>query len=522
MPRHQQPPIRELGRRSEAAEVPFRQGPTSREAVRLSIAPGMEAEGATVTVQRSGQKVTIAAVSPEARALGLTPGLPLTQARAMVPGLDVRNAEPEADAAVLNSLALFAARRWTPRAAVSGADGLWLDLTGVSHLFGGEAPLCARILRLCARAGYRARIAVAATPGAAHALARFGRERMSFCTADEVGLALAPLPLAALRIDEEVLAAGRKLGIERIGELMTMPRGPLAKRFGGSLLLRLDQALGRAGEAFTPVVPEEPPVATLRLLEPIATAEAIAQVTGDLMTALIGMLEQQGLAARQLTLLCDRVDGAVQRLAIGTAKGTRDARHLLHLLGQKLDRIEPGFGIEAMHLVAGRCEPWGPQPLPGELTEAPPPPDLSTLVDRIASRIGFERVYRVSDVESDVPERCTRRVPALTEPVHLPARWPRPARLLPRPEPVSNVVALLPDQPPRRFTWRGQAYQVRKADGPERIYGEWWKRSAEAAAVRDYFQVEDEEGHRYWMFRRGDGVDPRTGDMSWWLQGLFG
>jgi protein ImuB len=440
----------------------------------------------------------------------------------MVPGLDVRNAEPEADAAVLNSLALFAARRWTPRAGVSGADGLWLDLTGVSHLFGGEAALCARILRFCARAGYRARIAVAATPGAAHALARFGRERMSFCTADEVGLALAPLPLAALRIDEEVLAAARKLGIERIGELMTMPRGPLAKRFGGSLLLRLDQALGRAGEAFTPVVPEEPPVATLRLLEPITTAEAIAQVTGDLMTALIGMLEQQGLAARQLTLLCDRVDGAVQRLAIGTAKGTRDARHLLHLLGQKLDRIEPGFGIEAMHLVAGRCEPWGPQPLPGELTEAPPPPDLSTLVDRIASRIGFERVYRVSDVESDVPERCTRRVPALTEPVHLPARWPRPARLLPRPEPVSNVVALLPDQPPRRFTWRGQAYQVRKADGPERIYGEWWKRSAEATAVRDYFQVEDEEGHRYWMFRRGDGVDPRTGDMSWWLQGLFG
>jgi protein ImuB len=115
-----------------------------------------------------------------------------------------------------------------------------------------------------------------------------------------------------------------------------------------------------------------------------------------------------------------------------------------------------------------------------------------------------------------------RRVPPLAAAGEWPRRWPRPVRLLSPPERVDNVVALLPDQPPRRFTWRGRAHKVAHADGPERIHGEWWRRSGEADAVRDYFQVEDEEGARFWLYRRGDGTDPRTGDLSWWLQGTFG
>ena len=577
-PAHKRPPIRELGRRTEAAEVVFRKGspsPISGEGPltptsalrRPSSSPSPDGEGnhaqhgggvaavtseapkrttnltaptpppscgrfpspsqlgeeqaPLVTATRTGNRVLVAAVCPQAQALGLAPGMALTQARALVPGLQIEDADPEADRALLTSLALFAARRWTPRAALSGEDGLFLDLTGVDHLFGGEERMCRRILAFCARAGFAARIAVAATPGAAHALARHGANPLAFCPAGAEAEALAQLPLAALRLDGRAIAAARRLGLERIGEVFAMPRAPLARRLGKPFLTRLDQALGAAGEAIEPLVPEDPPAAELRFAEPIATAEAIAEALALLMARLLDTLRKAGLAARAFTLLCDRVDGAVQRIAIGTARATRDGKHLLRLLSMRIETIEPGFGLDAMRLLAGRCEPLGAEAIEGELAGAKPAPDLAPLVDRLAGRLGHRHLYRASAVESDVPERSVRRVGPLSPCAPWP-RWPRPVRLLVPPERVESVVALLPDLPPRRFTWRGRPYRVRAADGPERIHGEWWRRSGEAEAVRDYFQVEDEEGRRFWLYRRGDGVDARTGDLSWYLHGLFG
>jgi protein ImuB len=475
-----------------------------------------------VTIQKSAQRITIAAVCPAALALGLAPGMALTQARALVPELDVRDAEPEADAALLHQLALFAAHRWTPRAAVSDMDGLWLDLTGVAHLFDGEQAMAQRILRFCARLGLTAHIAIADTAGAAHALARHGGKRLLCCPPDGQAEAIALLPIAALRIDEETVTAAHRLGIERIGALAAMPRAPLARRFGAELLLRLDQALGCAGETIEPIVPEEPPSALVRFVEPIATAEAIGEAMRHLMALLAGALEEQGLGARRLTLLCSRIDGDEQRITIGTARVTRDSLHLLLLLSQRIETIDPGFGIEAMRLVAGRCEPLAPQPIDSGWTGEQAAPDLVPLIDRLTGRLGPRRLFKISAVESDVPERSLRRVAPLDPVMDWPPDWPRPARLLRRPEPVDQVVALLPDGPPRRFTWRGKIHVVRRADGPERIYGEWWKHRGEAQAVRDYFQVEDESGARFWLFRRGDGVDMRTGDLSWYLHGVFG
>ena len=444
----------------------------------------------------------------------------LTQARMLVPGLDVRDADPAGDAAWLARLGLFAARRWTPRAAVSGADGLWLDLSGVAHLFGGERRMCARILAFCGRLGFAARIAVAATAGAAHALARFGGDCLILCPPGAEAEALAPLPLAALRLEAEALAAARRLGVESVGQLAAMPRGPLQRRFGAGLLTRLDQALGRASEPFEPIVPEDPLCVLLRFVEPIATAEAIEQAMAEALRRLVRALERSGLAARRLTLAGERVDGAEQVVRIGTARATRDGAHLLRLLTPKIETIDPGFGLERMRLVADRVEPLGPQPIDGALAGGRPAPDLVPLIDRLAGRLGARRLFRMSAVESDVPERSVRRIGPLARPEGWP-RWPRPVRLLSPPERLDNVMALLPDQPPRRFTWRGRAYRVRQADGPERIHGEWWKRSAEAEAVRDYFQVEDEAGQRFWLFRRGDGEDARSGDLSWYLHGVF-
>jgi protein ImuB len=474
---------------------------------------------------RTGNRVLVAAASAEARALGIAAGMAVTHARAIVPELDIAEHDPAADAALLERLALFAARRWTPRAAVTGAvagpDGLFLDLAGVAHLFGGEERMCRRIVAFCARAGFTARIAVAGTPGAAHALARHARAAVTLCPPGGEAEALAPLPLAALRLDETALATARRVGIERVGELLAMPRGPLGRRFGKSLLARLDQALGRAAEAIEPVVPEEAPTAVLRVFDPLTTAEGLEAALATLLADLLAALEKAGLAARTLTLLCERVDGRTERIAIGTSRPTRDATHLRRLLAMRIETIDPGFGIETLRLVAGRCEPLRAQAIEGVLTGETPAPDLAPLVDRLAGRLGARRLYRWSAIESDVPERSVARVAPLAPVAEWPA-WPRPVCLLSPPERVENVVALLPDQPPRRFTWRGRAYRVARADGPERIHGEWWRRGGEADAVRDYFQVEAEDGARFWLYRRGDGVDPATGDLSWYLHGVFG
>jgi len=474
-----------------------------------------------VTTHRVGQRIVVAAASPAAAALGLAPGMPLTQARVLVPGLDAREAEPDRDAALLERLALLAARRWTPRAAVSGADGLWLDLSGVAHLFGGEERLCARILAACARIGLTARIAVAGSPGAAHALARCRHEPIILCPNGAEAEALAPLPIGALRLDADLAGAAARLGLETVGDLIALPRAPLQRRFGGALLTRLDQALGRLAEPIDHVVPEDPPAITLRFAEPIGSAEAIAQAIRDAMAQLVRALGQAGLGARLVRLVCTRVDNQQEEARIGTARATRDGAHLLRLLVPKIEGLDPGFGIEAVTLIAARVEPLGAVPVEGALTGEKPVPDLAPLIDCLAGRLGARRLYRMSAIESDVPERSVRRVRPLSCTDAWP-EWPRPVRLLSPPEPIDGVVALLPDQPPRRFTWRGRAYRVARADGPERIHGEWWRRRAEADAVRDYFQVEDEAGRRFWVFRKGDGVDARTGDLSWWMQGMMG
>jgi protein ImuB len=467
---------------------------------------------ALVTAHKVGNQNLLAAVSPAARALGLAPGTPLATARVLVSGLDIRAADLAGDAAWLARLGAFAARRWTPRAALSGPDGLWLDLTGVAHLFGGEARMGRRILGFCKRLGFTARIAVAGTAGAAHALARFGGEALILCPSGREADAIAALPLAALRLDEAVLSAAHRLGLERIGELVAMPRGPLQRRFGAGLLTRLDQAVGRAAETFDPIVPEEPPSVLLRFMEPIATAEAIAAAAGKAVARLVSDLRHAGLGVRRLVLICGRIDNIEQYVILSTTKATRDGDHLRRLICAKMEKIEPGFGIERLRLVATRVEPLAPRAVEGALAGEKPAPDLAPLIDRLAVRLGARRIHRLTARESDLPERGVGRIGPLDAAAGWPD-WPRPVRLLIPPEPVDQVIALLPDGAPLRFKWRGRAYRVAAADGPERVYGEWWRHAGERDAVRDYFQVEDETGARFWLYRKED--------LSWHLHGLF-
>ena len=519
LPVHAQPPMRELGRRSEAASHPYKAAaPTMRSVP--AAAPLVE-HAPLALIGKIGRREEVVAACTGAQALGIHTGMAATHARALVSDLDFRPAEPEADAALLDRLALLAVRRWSPIAAVTPLDGLWIDLAGCDHLHGGEERFCRRLLAFCRRAGFTARVAVADTPGAAHALARFGKGELTRVDPHGTVEAISSLPIAALRLTPTALSAARKFGFERIADLLPVARGPLARRLGLPAITRLDQALGGIAEPITPRDDPEVPAVERRLLEPISTADAIEKVMSDLLGDLAEVLQARGLGARSLRLTGMRVDGTEQVVAIGTSRPTREVSHLLRLLKLRIERIDPGWGLEQFTMVAPHTEPLDAVDLGAVLAGETLVRDPARLVDVIAGRIGMRSVFRIAPVESHVPERAV----AHSDPNVLPGDWPawqRPVRLFARPEPLHRVIALMPDQPPRRFEWRGTVYKVVAGDGPERVHGEWWRRDAEIWAVRDYYRVEDDAGGRYWVVRRGDGFEDDTGDLSWWMHGVFG
>ena len=479
-----------------------------------------------VTVVPDHGRRVIASVDEASRLLGIAPGMTLTRARALAAELAVADADPQADVAGLERLALWAARRYTPFAAIDPPDGIWLDISGCEALFEGELPLLKDLHRRIARAGIAGQIAVADTPGCAHAVARYvpaGRP----VAVDPGGQrkALSLLPIASLRLEATIVRGLRRLGFERIEQLLDAPRGPLAKRFGLVLHRRLDQALGQAPEALDPVVPRETIQARRSMMEPIATAEALAQVVCDLVADVVRQLVSRGAGARRLDLFCHRVDGDIQAVRAGTAQPSRDSAHLAKLLGARIEKIEPGFGIETMRLCVPLSEPLGDRQrlLQDEGRSAV---DLDRLVDALANRFGARRLYRAAPLPSAMPERTVGTRPALAgaDGAEWAADLPRPGRMLEPPEPI-DATAMLPDHPPAMFVWRRRRYRVVGADGPERLHGEWWRDGGHEAdlpyAVRDYFQVEVEGGGRYWLFRLGDGERPASGPMRWFIHGAF-
>jgi protein ImuB len=479
-----------------------------------------------VTAIESHGRKLIAAVDALGRRLGITPGMSVTKARTMVPDLDVLDADEAADAQGLERLALWAGQRYAPFVAVNYPDGLWLDISGCGELFGGEEALVKDLFRRVNGSGLTAQIAVADTAGCAHAVARHvPAGRPVIILPGDQKKAVGLLPLAALRIPAKVASDLHKMGFTRIEQLIAEPRGPIARRYGHELYRRLDQALGHAPEAMTPIFPPSLPQARRGLLEPIGTADAIAKVIGDLTDDICAALMRDGTGARRLDLHCERVDGQYQSVRIGMASPTRDARHLTKLLVPRIERIDPGLGIETMILIAPIVEPL--RSAQADLTgDARRGPDLGALIDALANRFGRDRLYGTTPRSSAMPERTVKRTMALRDGAD--RRWnavlPRPGRMIEPPEPV-QVIAMMPDHPPAQFVWRGKRRKVVQADGPERLQGEWWRaKGLEADSpylVRDYFQVEVEGGGRYWLFRLGDGQWSSTGPMAWFIHGAF-
>ena len=474
-----------------------------------------------VLVGREGSRRILTAVSRPAEEAGLRVGMALAKAHALLPDVLTLPSDPAADAAALERLALWALQHYAPIVAPDPPDGLVIDTTGADHLHGGEGPMLAGLVNRLSASGIFARAAVADTRGAAHAAARFFADPVAVIPTGGTTAAVSPLPISGLRLAPETVRGLHVLGFATIGDVLAAPRAPLVLRFGPLLGRRLDQMEGRIAEPVDPL--RDPELASVRKVfaEPIGAPETIARHTAGLVRDLCRVLERRGLGARRLDLLFHRVDATLQAIRIGTARPAREEARLARLLRDRIETIDPGFGIEVMELTATLAEPLCLRQSVSLLAETEAA-DIAGLIDVIANRIGARRLYRAAPVESDVPERSVRRIAPLApdDGATWPESWPRPARLLARPEPV-EVMALLPDHPPAFFTWRGVRRRVARADGPERIFGEWWKRDAELAAVRDYFRVEDTEGARFWLFRAADEAQAASGAGRWFLHGIF-
>lgn len=486
-----------------------------------------------------GLRITVC--DRRAQAEGVEHGQLVPDAMALCPLLELHPADSEGDRKALARLARWCGHYtpWTaadPIGRGGEPDGILLDITGCAHLFGGEEELLSILHRRFSELGLTVRCAIASTPGAAWAVARYSRNTLSIVPLGGEADALRELPVAALRLDRAVVDGLVRLGLKRAGDLYGKPRAPITARFGAEVARRLDEALGFEPEPISPNLPHVPYRASLSFPEGLTQLlhieEAVRRIADDLCEVL--QREQQG--ARQLELLLFRVDGDVTQLRAGTGRPSHEAAHLARLFREKLaqagDDFDAGFGIEAITLACLAVEPLSPMQdgFDGNETRLH---DLERFLDRLSNRIGQDRVLRLEPRASHIPERAVADVPSLrgmtpamrSWPTHrdvhrasmLGGSLPRPLRLLPLPEPV-DVVAEVPEGPPRIFRWRRIAHRVARTEGPERIAPEWWRGNRQH--TRDYYRVEDSEGCRFWLYR--DGLYYRDKEAPrWFLHGVF-
>ncbi|WP_145641548.1 Y-family DNA polymerase [Neorhizobium alkalisoli] len=481
--------------------------------------PSIADDQPIAVISRSGAKRWVSAADAAAEKVGVRVGMPAAKAQALFRGLMLVDADPAADARRLDMIALWALEYYSPIVAVDGIDGLVLDTEGADHLQGGELPMVTKIFNSFHAKKLTARVAVADTWGAAHACARAIKRETVIIPTGKTFRAVERLPISLLRLPEKTVADLRVLGFQTIGELANTPRAPLALRFGPEVGRRLDQIRGLIAEPIDPIRTAETVQVSRNFQEPIGAAETINKYVGRLVVQLVAELEKRGLGVRRADLFVEKVDNTRQVIRAGTAKPVRDVAWLTKLFRDRTEKIEPGFGIERLVLVAAAAEPLVEEQRISSLVEEEVT-DVTPLIDIFGNR--GQRVYRLAPVASDVPERSVQRVSAVAEAIEETwvGHWRRPVRLLPHPE-VIDAIALMPDHPPRSVTWRGNRHKVVRADGPERIFGEWWRRPAELEAVRDYFMIENEHGERFWIYRAGDGVDPETGSHKWFMHGIF-
>jgi protein ImuB len=480
-----------------------------------------------VFVTRIRGALRIAAVDERARAIGLTPGLALADARARQPDLMAVPIDEAADRNWLERLAK-GCWRYSPLVALTPPDAISIDVSGVLHLFNGEAGLADDLTAIMQGEGMSLRYAFAGTPEGALALARYAP-----LPVDDEATALRALPVAALNLDPQATLGLERAGLKTLGAVAIRPAAAIAARFGKGAVDALARIMGEANRPILALPHAAPLRFERRFAEPIAHQAMIANAFLDLMHEAARALEERGLGGRRFGLSMARSDGAKHRLVIETGTPTRDPAMILRLFDERIgtlaDPLDPGFGYDSLTLKVSTTEALAPQQ--ADLTgETKPEGALTELIDRLTTRLGRSAVQRLIPNDSHIPEQAQLALPAAL--CRAPQRWPapspgeppaRPLFLFDPPQPV-EVIAEVPDGPPHRFRWRRTMHEVRLFEGPERIAAEWWQRKGgehpgKGGLTRDYYRIEDARGRRYWLFRHGlydEKPDPR-----WFLHGLF-
>ena len=442
----------------------------------------------------------------------------------MVQPLTVIAADERADAKLLDGMADWC-DRFTPLVSLDAPDGLLLDITGAAHLFGGEAALLSLVVRRIGEQGLAVQGAIAGTSLAAHALARYAPR--SIVPLGGEADAIAPLPITALECDDKILRALRHAGLKTIGMVAQRLHSELTERLGRGFVARLRVMLGEQEQPLTPRRPLPDLMAEQRFAEPIVSEDAIAASLLSLAQSLAGVLEREGRGVRVLEAAFFRADGKVDRIAVKTGEPLRDPAVMLRLLRQKLDvladPLDPGFGFDVVRLEALLAQDTKPATISFDACENARA-QIAFLIDRLSVRFGEHRVQRFVPQDTHIPEACAVAVPAQDH--DLPAgKWSlkrglgdpprRPLRLLEKPEEINVPVSEVPEGAPLRFRWRRAQFDVTRAEGPERIAMDWWRKEG---LTRDYFRIETREGQRFWLYRDGLCHGLR---VRWYMQGVF-
>lgn len=391
---------------------------------------------------------------------------------------------------------------YSPLAAVDGSDGIILDITGCTHLFGGEDKLFLDLRGRLLRMGIKSKGAIADAWSIAWALARYSKA--SIVHEERADSVLARLPVEALRLPDEIIFKLRRLGLSTIADVRKIPHHSLTARFGPALPWRLDQISGKAEEPLTPWRPPAPHRASRILAEPISTTTAVEYVLRNLLQEICRRLEKSQLGSRHMELACHRVDGTVDRCPLRTSKPTRSIPHLMRLFEDRLGKLKAGFGFEAFVLSVLDTEAlhatqlclWQADPVQEESS-------FDALVDRLGMKLGFQEVNRIQVLESLLPEYAVKLCPAI-EPPPASAEWPayrvRPIRLIDPPRSI-EVSILIPGGAPVQVLIGQQRRRILRSEGPERLTAEWWREQNSRWDTRDYYRIEDEKGFRFWIFR---------------------
>jgi len=473
-----------------------------------------------VLIEKQRGALRIAALNPTALRLKLEPGQALADARGCVPDLAAFPHDPAGDLAFLDRLS----RRcddYTPSVQLYPPQGMVLDVTGCAHLYGGEDALRDGLVAEIAAKGLTVRAALADTVPAARALARYAGESVE------------ALPIAALEVEPETRHALGRAGFRRIGDLASLPRKVLAARFGPAMTTQLARLLAEEDVHLVPQPWQDAVFAEQRFAEPIGRSDDVIEVIEMLLERAAVQLAERGQGGRRFAMRLHRSDGHVAQLEVETGAPTRDSALVLRLLRERIDSLadplDPGFGYDSIDLAVPHSETLAETQAPLE-AERQQPGEIGRLLDRLAVRHGPARVRRFAAGSSHMPERAGKLRPlnikgktsswlkvGETEPPL------RPLVLLDPPQKV-GVVDSIPDGPPRQFIWQGKPHRVLRQEGPERIAAEWWRRRGghmdNPGLTRDYYRVEDETGHRFWLFRHGlYGAEAEHPD--WYVHGLF-